>query len=184
MNVPHLKRMTAEEYAQWAERQDTGRFELVDGMVVQMNAETASHAKVKLNVAFALRQQLKAQSVAGEVFGDGMAVRIADRIVHEPDAMLRLGSRLPGDTILVTDPVIVVEVLSPSTGPIDTSRKLTNYFLLDTVQHYLVVDTTKRLVLHYVRGPDGAPIMHAPKTAGDIVLDPPGLSLSLNEIFE
>jgi Uma2 family endonuclease len=184
MNVPNLKRMTAEDYAQWATRQDTGRFELIDGIVVQMNAERADHAQVKLNVAIALRQLLKASSIAGQVFGDGMAVRIADRVVHEPDAMLRLGPRLPGDTILVTDPVIVVEVLSPSTGPVDTGRKLTNYFMLDTVQHYLVVDTAKRLVLHYVRGEDGQPIMRAPISAGDVVLDPPGSSISIAEIFE
>ena len=184
MNVPNLKRMTAEDYAQWAERQDTGRFELIDGIVVQMNAERADHAQIKLNIALALRQRLKVLSIAGQVFGDGMAVRIADRIVHEPDAMLRLGQRLPGETILVTDPVIVVEVLSPSTGPIDTGRKLTNYFLLETVQHYLVVDTTKRLVLHYVRGTDGLPIMRAPISAGDVILDPPGLSISIAEIFE
>ena len=184
MNVPNLKRMTAEDYALWAERQDTGRFELIDGLVVQMNAETATHARVKLRIAMALHEAITKAQIQGEAYGDGMAVRIADRIVHEPDAMLRLGPRLPGHTILVTDPLIVVEVLSPSTGPIDTGRKLTNYFLLETVQHYLVVDTTKRLVLHYVRGSDGQPIMRAPISSGDVALDPPGLSISIDEIFE
>lgn len=184
MNVPNLKRMTAEEYALWAERQDTGRFELIDGIVVQMNAETVTHVRIKMRIAFALQRALSASGVQGEVLGDGVAVRIADRLVHEPDAMLRLGAPLPGDTLLVTDPVIVVEVLSPSTGPIDTGRKLTNYFLLETVQHYLVVDTAKRLVLHYVRGPDGLPIMRAPISTGDIALDPPGISISVADVFE
>lgn len=125
MNVPNLKRMTAEEYALWAERQETGRFELVDGMVVQMNAETADHALTKLNVAIALKRALQAAGLVGQVFGDGMALRIADNTAHEPDALLRIGPKLPGRTVLVTDAVVVVEVLSRSTGPVDTGRKLT-----------------------------------------------------------
>ena len=184
MNVPNLKRMTAEDYAQWAMRQDTGRFELIDGMVVQMNPERLVHVRVKTRISKALERALAKANLAGEVLWDGMALRIGDKTVHEPDAMLRLGEPLSGETILVTDPVIVVEVLSPSTGPIDTGRKLSNYFLLETVQHYLVVDTTKRLVLHYVRGTDGLPIMRAPISTGDVVLDPPGLSISIAEIFE
>lgn len=184
MNIPNLKRMTAEDYALWAKRQETGRFELIDGMVVQMNAERSDHAQIKLNIAMALKQSLKSSGIAGTVYGDGMAVRISERIVHEPDAMVRLGTRLPGHAVFVTDPVIVVEVLSPSTGPIDTGHKLTNYFLLDTVQHYLIVDTTKQLVLHYIRGADRLPNMRSPVSAGEVVLDPPGLSISIAEIFE
>lgn len=184
MNVSNLKRMTADEYALWAERQETGRFELIDGMVVQMNAETAAHAKVKLNIAVALKLRLKASTLEGTVFGDGMAVRIADAVVHEPDVMLRLGPKVPGHTVLITDPVIVVEVLSPSTGPIDTTVKLTNYFLVETVQHYLVVDTTKQLVLHYIRGDGGQPVMRPPISDGTITLDPPGLSITISEIFD
>lgn len=97
MNAPNLKRMTAEDYALWAERQETGRFELIDGMVVQMNPERADHARIKLNISSVLCSQLKISRIAGEVFGAGMAVRISGTTVHEPDAMLRLGELLPGD---------------------------------------------------------------------------------------
>ncbi len=184
MNIPNLKRMTAEEYVLWAQRQETGRYELIDGLVIEMNAETSGHARVKLNVAFAFKQWLRASSADGEVFGDGMAVRIAERVVHEPDAMLRLGEPLPGDAVVVTDPVIVVEVLSPSTGPIDTGLKLANYFTLESVQHYLVINTVKRVVQHFVRDRDGKPVMRPLIDEGAIDLNPPGLTLTLDEIFE
>lgn len=74
--------------------------------------------------------------------------------------------------------------MSPSTGPIDTGRKLTNYFTLVSVQHYLVVDTVKQLVLDNVRGSDGQPVMRSPISSGAIALDPPGLSITIDEIFE
>jgi Uma2 family endonuclease len=112
-----------------------------------MNREPAVHARVKLEVAVALQDSLKRSGLQGEVYTDGMAVKIADRVVHEPDAMLRLGAQLPGDAVLVTDPYIAVEVLSPSTGPVDTGTKLVNYFKLSSVAHYLVVNTSKTVVL-------------------------------------
>lgn len=184
MNVPNLKRMTAEEYADWAGQQPTGRYELIDGMVVQMNSETAAHARVKLNVALAFREKLRALKLAGEVFGDGIAVKVSDKVVHEPDALLRLGTKLADNIILVTDPVIVVEVLSPRSGPIDTGVKLANYFKIATVQHYLVVNTIQRAVQHFVRDNDGWPVMRPLITEGDIPLDPPGLVITMDEIFE
>jgi Uma2 family endonuclease len=182
MNVP-LQRMTAEEFALWAERQETGRYELIDGMVVQMNAERLVHARVKFLLAAALERAISAAGVEAQMFPDGMAVRISDRIVHEPDAQVRCGPRLPGETILLTDPVIVAEVLSPSTGPIDTGTKLINYFSPPSVQHYLVVNTTKRVVLHYTRGADGQPVMRT-VSDGDLRLDPPGLTIALSDLFE
>ena len=184
MNVPNLKRMTAEEYAQWAQRQETGRFELIDGMVVQMNAERLTHTRVKVRVAKALEKSLTTSGLQGEVLWDGAAVRIDRKTVHEPDVMLRMGDLLPGETIYVPDPIVVVEVLSPSTGPVDTGIKLVNYFTLASVRHYLVINTDKRLVLHYTRSAGGDPLMRSPVSEGEITLDPPGITISIEEIFE
>jgi Uma2 family endonuclease len=147
MNVAHQKPMTAEEFVAWAVRQERGRYELVDGMVVQMNAEQAIHGRVKLDLVIALRTAFKQADLEGDVFGDGMAVRINETTVHEPDALVRCGTPVANETTILTDPVIVCEVLSPSTGPIDTGVKLLNYFSIPSVTHYLVVNTSKRVVL-------------------------------------
>jgi Uma2 family endonuclease len=181
MNEP-LKRMTAEEFATWAEAQDQGRFELIDGVVVEMNSEAAVHARTKRRIANLLEAALMRAGVDGEVFGDGMAVKITERIVHEPDAMLRLGPRLPDAQNLVFDPVIVVEVVSPRSGPVDTSTKLVNYMSLPSVMHYLVVRTNEQIVLHYQRGPDGKPALTT-LTEGPLHLAPPGLTIQVAEIF-
>ena len=182
MNVAHLNRMTAEEFVAWAMHQELGRFELIDGVVVQMNPERLVHADVKLNLAIALRAAFRLAGLEGKVLGDGMAVRIDETTVHEPDALVRCGASLPDDTTILTDPVIVCEVLSPSTGPVDTGLKLLNYFTLPSVQHYLVVNTTKRTVLHYARGPDGQPTLRT-VSEGDLRLDPPGLTIAVADLF-
>jgi Uma2 family endonuclease len=183
MNVAHHKRMTAEAFVAWAMRQERGRYELIDGAVVQMNAERLVHADVKLNLAIALRAAFKFAGLEGKVLGDGMAVQIDETTVHEPDALVRLGAPLPADTTILTDPIIVCEVLSPSTGPVDTGLKLLNYFTLPSVEHYLVVNTSKRTVLHYTRGRDGQPTLRT-VSEGELRLDPPGLTISVAEIFD
>jgi Uma2 family endonuclease len=155
MNVAHQKRMTADEFVAWAMRQELGRYELIDGAVVQMNPERLVHARVKLKLALALRAAFDRTGLQGDVLGDGMAVRISETTVHEPDALVRCGPPLADETTLVTDPVVVCEVLSPSTGPVDTGLKLLNYFSIPSVEHYLVVNTSNRVVLHYARGDDG-----------------------------
>jgi Uma2 family endonuclease len=183
MNIPHLKRMTAEEFVTWAMNQERGRYELIDGMVVQMNPERLVHARVKLELAIALQTSFDRAGLEGDVLGDGMAVRINETTVHEPDALVRCGAPLPGETTLITDPIIVCEVLSPSTGPVDTGLKLLNYFTVPSVQHYLVVNTSKRVVLHYARGDDGKPTLHS-VSEGELRLDPPGLTIALADLFE
>jgi Uma2 family endonuclease len=182
MNVAHLNRMTADEFVAWAMRQESGRYELVDGMVVQMNPERLVHARVKLKLAMALRAAFDRAGLQGDVLGDGMAVRINEATVHEPDALVRCGAPLPDDTTIITDPIIVAEVLSPSTGPVDTGLKLLNYFSVESVKHYLVVNTSKRTVLHYARGRDGQPTL---QTVGEgaLRLDPPGLTIKIADLF-
>ena len=182
MNVAHHKRMTADEFVAWAMRQELGRYELIDGMAVQMNAEQLVHVRVKHRLAVALENAITDSGIEAEMMADGMAVRINETTVHEPDALVRCGAPLPADTVILTDPIIVAEVLSPSTGPVDTGLKLLNYFTVPSVQHYLVVNTTKHTVLHYMRGPDGQPTLRT-VSEGDLRLDPPGLTIAVADLF-
>jgi Uma2 family endonuclease len=80
----------------------------------------------------------------------------------------------------VAAPVIVVEVLSPSTRRIDASAKLAGYFRVPSVAHYLIVDPAKPLVLHRARG---SVILTHVVTQGTIELDPPGLAVALADIY-
>jgi Uma2 family endonuclease len=76
--------------------------------------------------------------------------------------------------LIVSNPVVVVEVLSPSTAHHDTSAKLIGYFKLPSLHHYLVADPETRSVTHYTR--DAMPNV---LTEGDLRLDPPGLIVAI-----
>ena len=173
--------MNVNEYLAWALTQP-GRHELVDGEVVVMSPESAGHAAVKFAVQRALLTGIQARRLPCHVLPDGMTVRIDETTAYEPDALVYGGARLPPAAIEVPNPVIVVEVLSPSTRRIDASAKLAGYFRLPSIAHYLIVDPDKPLVLHHARG-SGETILTRVVTQGAIELDPPGLSVAIADIY-
>ena len=89
MEQPRLPAFTADEFIAWALEQPAGRFELSNGVVVAMAPERASHNQAKLNTAVALRGAIGARGLPCRAMTDGMAVRIDDRTVYEPDALVR-----------------------------------------------------------------------------------------------
>ncbi len=175
-------RMEAETFIAWAMEQPQGRFELEGGEVVAMAPERAGHARVKLSAVNALAAGLKAKALPCEAMIDGMAVRIDERTVYEPDALVRCGPRLPGDTVRVLDPVVIVEVLSPSTRAHDAGAKLADYFRMPSVRHYLLADIKTRTVIHHERADDGSIATRIARD-GAVRLDPPGIMLDVAELF-
>ena len=80
-----------------------------------------------------------------------MTIEIGEDTDYEPDAVVSCGERLDDEAIAVPDQVIIVEVESPSTRSTDAGGKLADYFRLDSVQHYLIVRTSRRQVIHHRR---------------------------------
>ena len=176
-------RMTADEFIAWSiDRPDGKRYELMDGEVFEMASERYRHALAKGAVFFQLRQAVEAAGLRCDVFSDGMAVRINDGTVYEPDAAIRIGPPLDLDATHYDDPVIVVEVLSPSTQSLDAGLKLADYFSLPSLRHYLLVRPNRPTVVHHVRLDDGT-IETRVRATGWIELTPPGIGLSVDSLF-
>jgi Uma2 family endonuclease len=177
---PEPSGLSADAFIAWAAGQPRGRYELVGGEVVAMAPERVGHARVKFAVARALDAALPGPSC--EAMIDGVAVRIDDRTVYEPGALVRCGERTPGEATEVAAPVVLVEVVSPSTRAVDSGAKLTGYFGLPSVRHYLVVDIAARAVAHHRRG-DGGEIATRILRQGRLVLDPPGIAVEVADFF-
>jgi Uma2 family endonuclease len=178
-----LARMTADEFLAWAmERPKGERYELVAGEVVAMAPERLAHAQVKYRITRAFDDALRARGLPCEALPDGIAVQIDETTVYEPDALARCGPDLPNDTVTLVDPVIVVEVLSPSSRAHDTGAKLADYFRLASVRHYLIVDTARQTVLHH-RCEDGDRLQTLVLCAGALELDPFGIRVTIETFF-
>jgi Uma2 family endonuclease len=181
MSAVPEKRMNVDEFLAWAEGRP-GRYELFRGSVYAMTPERVVHAKIKFAVQAALANAIRARRLPCHMLPDGMTVRIDDSTAHEPDALIYCGAELAPTATEVPNPVIVVEVLSPSTRSIDVQYKLANYFRLPSVAHYLIVDPDKPLVVHHARRDDGT-ILTRIVSDGVIALDPPGIALALTDIY-
>ena len=174
--------MSRTEYRRWAEDQPSGRFERVEGLVVAMAPERRSHAQRKARVWLALHRAVEAAGLPYEVYPNGMTIEVDDSD-FEPDAILRCGDSLPGDGVEIPDPLVVVEVLSPSTRQDDLTRKMVAYFQVPSVRHYLIFWADRPQLIHHRRrdGDDG--IETRVVTAGEIRLDPPGVTITVEEIY-
>jgi Uma2 family endonuclease len=176
------RRFTADEFIAWAMEQPSGRYELVDGVVCRVAPERVNHARAKADVYVVLRAAIEAGGIPCEAIIDGVGVQVDERTVYEPDAMVRCGPYAPGEAVKVSDPLIVVEVVSPSTGSIDTGVKFEGYFSLPSVRHYLVINPRSRVVTHHRRGDDGAVVARLLR-AGVLALDPPGIEIEVADLF-
>lgn len=176
-------RMTVDQFLGWAMAQPDGpRYELVGGEVVTMAPERAAHARRKARIWRALTDAVDAAGLPCEALPDGMTVTIDEHTAYEPDALVQCGKALPDDAVIVQAPVIVVEVLSPSTATRDTGAKLADYFRLPSLHHYLIVRTDRPTVIHHRRG-GGELIETRIVTSGALLLDPPGITLHLDRIY-
>jgi Uma2 family endonuclease len=174
-------KMTVDEYLAWAEGRPA-RFELYAGTVYAMAPERARHAEIKFALQAALLAAIRRAGLPWHMLPDGMTVRIDDSTAHEPDALVYCGPKLPADALEVPNPIIVAEVLSPTTRHIDASLKLPGYFRVPSIAHYLIIDPDQPLFIHHARG-NSDKILTSIVREGAITLAPPGFDLALGDVY-
>jgi uncharacterized protein len=173
-----------QHHRRWAARRET-RWELIDGRREARPPETALHDDTRLAIASALRQAVERAGLDGCLsVPDGAMARIDDRTIFAPDALVQRGDGCV---------VIVVETLSPSSALLDLRDKLEGYFQAPEIQHYLICDPEKRLVIHHARGladereTQGAVITRLARqgtlTLGGLGSDLPNLTLDVANLF-
>jgi Uma2 family endonuclease len=170
-----------EEFRRWCEARTKGRYERVDGRIVAMAPERGAHLRVKGAIYKALDRAVTAAAVPCQALPDGATVETGDSD-YEPDALVNCGAPMADDAVAAPNPVIVVEVLSPGTMATDTGGKLADYFRVPSVAHYLIVHPTRRTVTHHRRTGDGIDTRIVVK--GPITMDPPGIVIMAEEIFD
>ena len=175
-------RMTVSEFLVWAETQLDGRYELVDGYVVAMAPERIIHNSAKIAVLDALRAGIKQAGLPCRVYTDGIGVAIADRHWRIPDASVQCGGSVDPYATMLPDPIILVEVISPSSARGDTGTKLAEYFLLPGIRHYLIIDPEQRFAIHHSRD-DAGDIQTRIVRNGAITFSPPGFSIASEDLF-
>jgi Uma2 family endonuclease len=132
----------AEYFAQ--EEQADYRSEYYQGEIFAMAGGTANHNLIALNVAASLRSALRGKPC--KAFMADMRVLVKRHQLYTyPDVMAVCGplKYAPGRNDTVTNPVLIVEVLSPSTEAYDRGKKFEFYRTIDSLQEYILVDQAR-----------------------------------------
>ena len=190
MNAPLLTfRMTCEQFLAWMDARvsalpyDEPKWELFDGVPEMQEHETWRHAQVKLSMTLEIRDAIERARLLLEVSIDGLGVRIGPNESYRPEAVVFPKGLIGDGDRYAPEPIIVVEVLSPSTRNKDLRIKTEGYGRVASIHHYLVVDPETREVLHFRR--DGGLLVAADRaqTSGALSLDPPGLTLDVEHML-
>jgi Uma2 family endonuclease len=144
-------RMTEEEYLAF-ERASDIRHEYRDGYVYAMAGATREHNLITGNVFGELRAQLRGKPC--ETYSVDMRVRIPRTGGYNyPDVVVVCGKPMlaDGHRDILLNPLVVVEVLSPSTEAHDRSDKFRDYRSIESFAEYLLIAQDRRSADHFVK---------------------------------
>ena len=148
--------VTIEAFDAFVEAQaDAALFELVEGGIVMMTNPTEVHEQIAANIGAPLKLAMDARGC--RTYQGGIRVQRSDdprdTDKPRPDVVVRCGA--VGGKTYITDPLVVVEVLSPSTIDVDRGPKLDFYKSLPTVRHIAFIYQDQARVEHYRRVEQG-----------------------------
>ena len=173
MNEP----MSLETFLDWESRQEL-KYEFDGFQPVAMTGGSSEHAAIQVNLIRALGNRLDGGPC--RVFGSELKIAAAGSIRY-PDAFV-VCTRVSRGTFVVTDPLVVFEILSPSTSSIDRIKKNWEYRQTPSIQQYVILEQTSQAATVYVR--DGQD-WKAETLIGDMDLALPeiGITVPLSELY-
>lgn len=179
MGMP-LQKMTLEQFLAWEDAQPE-RHEFYRGETFAMVGGTARHNRVILNLAGRIGDQL--DGTPCQVFAESMKVQIADGVLY-PDVLVTCGKAEAGDEKVITDPKLIIEVLSPSTKGYDQRDKFALYRTLPSLREYALIEPATRQVEVFTLAEAGAWLFTDQSRAETLTLKSIGLELALTAVFK
>jgi len=150
MNVQLPVHIDKPAFLAWVQGREE-RYELAEGRVVMMVGASRAHGLIVRNLVFILHGQLDPQQWT--VIAD-FGLDIGPKTLRYPDVVIDRAGGGAGDYV-ATAPVLVAEVLSPSTAEIDLGDKAAEYLRLPSLLAYLVFAQSGHKAYVWTREADG-----------------------------
>ena len=184
MSVNSGSPMSPEEYLA-RETEAEYKSEYRHGETVAMTGASRRHVLIATNVISELNRQLKGRPC--EVYHSDMRLKVqAAGLYTYPDVMVLCGKPefADGRTDTVLNPILIVEILSPSTEAYDRGEKFTFYQKISTLREYVLIDQDRVLVECFTRRGDAWTGKGASTRGGTIRLRAIDCSLDLDEVYD
>jgi Uma2 family endonuclease len=182
MSEAAVKRMSLAEFLRWEDGTDT-RYELLDGMVVAMAPPAPAHGFLAARLCAGIEATLRSRRPCMVQVEAGIARPDRDDMCYVADLAVSCHPPQRGDQ-LISNPVLIVEVLSPRTGLFDRQTKVADYRRIPSVEEILLIDSTSifaevlrregdRWITEIVRGPQAT-----------LSLTSIGLTAAMSDLYE
>jgi Uma2 family endonuclease len=160
------------------------RHEFYRGEIFARAGASLAHNHLSANVLTSLRGAVRPKGCSA--FGSDLRVKTPGGLFTYPDVMVVCGpiSLAPDRPDTVTNPCIIVEVLSEATRDYDRGEKFTLYQAIPTFHEYLLIEQDRVCVEHWRRQPSGGWMVQT-HTSLDATISLPtlGVTLSLREVY-
>jgi Uma2 family endonuclease len=177
--------ITPEQYLE-LERQCTEKNEYFGGEIFAMSGASPRHVMIVTNLLAELRSQLKNRPCS--VFSTDLRV-LVDRtgLYTYPDVIVTCGELRFSDSFkdTLTNPTLIIEVLSKSTKDCDRGEKFEQYRTIDSFLEYLLIAQDRHHLEHFLRQPDSTWVLSETGNIEDeIALGAIDCRLKLREIYD
>jgi Uma2 family endonuclease len=139
MAEPAIRGMTVDEFLCWDDGTDT-RYELVGGHAFAMAPPAARHSLLAMALGGEIRSALRPRPPCRVYSEAGIVLPDRDDTCYVADLAVSC-EQLRADDRLIKDPILIVEVLSPSTAVFDRQSKVADYRRIPSVQEILLIDS-------------------------------------------
>lgn len=168
------------------ERQSIERSEFINGQIYAMAGASREHNQLVFNLAGLLHAQLRQKPCSA--FVADMRVRTrANEAYFYPDLTVICGDMQFEDeeSDTLTNPTLIIEVLSPSTEGYDRGAKFAHYRRLDSLQEYVLVAQDRLSIERYVKNEQGQWLLfEASEWDEVIVLETISCTLTVRDVYE
>jgi Uma2 family endonuclease len=176
-------RYTREEFVSF-ERASNMKHEFLDGVIYAMAGGSPEHAAISMNVGVLLTAAVRGRPC--RVYSSDLRIRVVETGLETyPDVSVVCGKEEldPNDSHVVTNPVVLVEVLSPSTETYDRGEKLHHYEQIPSLREVVLIDHRQRLVEVHRRADEGRFTRHEAGPGGSVKLVSLGCELPVDEVY-
>ncbi|PDV98451.1 Uma2 family endonuclease [Candidatus Chloroploca asiatica] len=185
MTAQPKRYITEQEYIEF-ERASTSKHEYFDGQIYAMTGASRIHNLIAGNTLATLHGQLRRKPC--QVFPSDMRVKVARTGLNTyPDLVVICGEPEFTDDALDTliNPLVLIEILSPSTERYDRGMKAQNYRTIETLQDYLLIAQDHYHVEHYSRQENGQWLLQEAIDIGSaITIHSIECTLALKDVYE
>jgi Uma2 family endonuclease len=178
MSIALHQPMTLEAFLAWEEQQEL-RWEFDGLQPVATTGGTSEHSAIQRNLYTAVGGRLRGKRC--QMYTANLKMSVAGSIRY-PDAFV-VCSPVPRGTLVVTDPVVVFEVLSPSTASTDMVVKNEEYRDTPSIQRYVMLAQDRQFATVFERIGDDW-VGHIVSGGAILAMPEIGIEVPLAELYE